>query len=171
MVSAFGTQRCFCRSLGLLVCFHNCRLHLIPYYKVKVFLPAIMKVSELASEAGVNPQTVRYYEREGLLPEPERTGSGYRNYDVTALHRLRFIVDAKEIGFTLKQIRQLLGLDPDAPQSCGCVQEMVTERLDELEQRLATMRRMRKQLQKLHTLCSEKPANSACPVLEALDAK
>ena len=125
-----------------------------------------MTVSQLASRAGVNPQTIRYYEREGLLEEPHRTQSGYRNYDESALRRLQFVAEAKEIGFTLKQIRQLLGLDAGASQSCHCVQEMVTERLDELEARLAAMRRMKRHLQQLLKLCREQPPDSPCPVLK-----
>ena len=129
-----------------------------------------MKVSELARTAGVNPQTVRYYEREGLLDKPLRNAAGYRDYGASAVERLRFILEAKEIGFTLSEIRQLMGLAPGAPQSCGCVQEIVTNRLSELEQRLKTMRRMKKTLQNLLEHCQKTNARSACPVLEILES-
>ena len=130
-----------------------------------------MTVSELAAQVGVNPQTVRYYEREGLLEKPQRTESGYRDYDASALDRLRFIGDAKEIGFTLKQIRQLLGLDAEAPQSCGRVEAMIGERLEELEARLKSMRRMKKLLKELQTMCQQRPPESTCPILETLESK
>lgn len=125
-----------------------------------------MTVSELAKSASVTAQTVRFYEREGLLPQPDRDHSGYRNYDEKALRRLHFISEAKEIGFTLKQIRQLMGLNAASSQSCQCVQEMISERLVELESRLAAMRRMRKHLKELLQLCRSQPPDSACPVLK-----
>ena len=130
-----------------------------------------MTVSELASQVDVNPQTVRYYEREGLLEEPQRTESGYRDYDESAVDRLRFIGDAKEIGFTLKQIRQLLGLDAEAPQSCAHVEAMIGERLEELEARLKSMRRMKTLLKELHTLCQQRPSDSVCPILNTLETR
>lgn len=130
-----------------------------------------MTVSELAAQVGVNPQTVRYYEREGLLEKPQRTESGYRDYDASALDRLRFIGDAKEVGFTLKQIRQLLGLDAEEPQSCGRVEAMIGERLEELEARLKAMRRTKTLLKELHTLCQQRPSDSVCPILKTLETR
>ena len=129
-----------------------------------------MKVSDLANTAGVNPQTVRYYEGEGLLDEPRRGTSGYRDYDQRAQRRLRFICEAKEIGFTLREIRELMGLDGESPQSCGSVQGIVSGRLAQLEQKLKTMRRMKKQLERLLKRCEESPAESTCPVLDIFDS-
>jgi Hg(II)-responsive transcriptional regulator len=130
-----------------------------------------MKVSELAKSAGVNPQTVRYYEREGLLEEPARDHSGYREYDESAAHRLRFICEAKKIGFTLREIRELMGLESHEPKSCGCVQTIVETKLKDLEERLKAMRRMKKLLQQLHGRCSESDPDAVCPVLEILDSQ
>ena len=72
-----------------------------------------MKIGEFAHDAGVNVQTVRYYERRGLLPEPDRRPSGYREYGPDALDRLHFIKRAQELGFTLTEIRELLALRLD----------------------------------------------------------
>ncbi len=125
-----------------------------------------MKVSELAKAVGVNPQTVRYYEREELLAEPMRSASGYREYDHDALERLRFICQAKEVGFTLREIRELIGLDSDEPKSCGCVQKVVEEKLFDLEVKLKAMRQMKKLLHRLHERCVDSPSSAPCPVLK-----
>ena len=128
-----------------------------------------MKVSELARAAGINPQTVRYYEREGLLDEPVRTTSGYRDYDRSAVIRLRFICEAKQIGFTLREIRELMGLDSQAPGSCASVQAIVETKLDDIEEKLRAMRRVRKILRQLQERCAERPDEAPCPVLEFLE--
>lgn len=127
-----------------------------------------MKVSELARAAGVNPQTVRYYERVGLLPKPDRLESGYRDFGPDALRRLRFILEAKEIGFTLAEIQQLLGLDGASPDSCGCVRELVEARLADLEEKLAAIKRVRKTLKRVAQFCDENPPDKPCPVLDML---
>ncbi len=121
-----------------------------------------MKVSELAKMGGVTPQTVRYYESEGLLDEPRRGESGYRDYDHTAAHRLRFICKAKEIGFTLREIRELLDLDAESTQSCGRVQVIVKKKLVKLEQTLKDVRRIKKNLQHLLKCCEENPDDCGC---------
>lgn len=129
-----------------------------------------MKISEIAKSVGVNPQTVRYYEREGLLDEPSRDSSGYRIYGENAVSRLRFICEAKTIGFTLREIRELMRLDTQEPQSCSCVQGIVGVKLEDLENKLKAMRRMKKLLQQLHKRCSESSPDAICPVLEIFDA-
>lgn len=129
-----------------------------------------MKVSELANAVGINPQTVRYYERENLLAEPSRSTSGYREYDHDALERLRFICHAKEVGFTLREIRELIGLNSDEPKSCGCVQKVVEVKLLDLEAKLKAMRQMNKLLQRLRDRCAESPPSALCPVLKQLDS-
>ena len=129
-----------------------------------------MKVSELAKTVGINPQTVRYYEREGLLDEPPRSSSGYREYDHAALGRLRFICEAKGIGFTLREIRELMGLDSKKTQSCGCVQAIVETKLKDIEKKLKALRQMKSLLKQLHERCSESAAEAPCPVLEFLES-
>tara|TARA_R110002124_G_scaffold108842_1_gene261550 strand:+ start:157 stop:546 length:390 start_codon:yes stop_codon:yes gene_type:complete len=129
-----------------------------------------MKISELAKAVGVNPQTLRYYEREGLLDEPVRSASGYREYDKDALGRLLFICEAKKIGFTLREIRELMWLDTDEPQSCASVQKVVAKKLSDLEEKLKAMRRMKKLLQNLHDRCAESSPIATCPVLEHLSS-
>ena len=129
-----------------------------------------MTVSNLAKAAGVNPHTVRYYEREGLLERPLRSAAGYREYDRSALGRLRFICQAKQIGFTLREIRELMGLNSEKPQSCGCVQKVVEEKLSDLEEKMKAMRRMKKLLQCLLDRCTESASDTPCPVLEHLSS-
>lgn len=128
-----------------------------------------MTVSELAKSVGVNPQTVRYYERIKLLDKPARLASGYRDYNQSAQRRLQFILAAKEIGFTLAEIVDLLGLDTDSPASCDRVQRIAVARLAELDKKLATIRRIKKTLKRVTAFCAENQTDAPCPVLEILE--
>lgn len=128
-----------------------------------------MTVAELAKLADVSPQTVRYYEREGLLDKPARRPSGYRDYNASAAIRLRFIVEAKAIGFTLKEIRQLTSIDSTSPQSCGSVQALVEGKLSDIGKRLEVMRRMEGLLKRYLERCKARDAEELCPVLEILE--
>ncbi|MEZ5325874.1 MAG: MerR family DNA-binding protein [Verrucomicrobiales bacterium] len=110
-----------------------------------------------------------FYKREGLLAEPLRTDSGYRDYPKNAATRLRFICEAKVIGSTLRKTRSLIGLDIEEPQSCVSVQTIVEAKLVDIGTKLKTMRRMKKILQQLHARGSASAPEVRCPVLEILD--
>ena len=129
-----------------------------------------MTVSELAKAANVNPQTIRYYERIGLLAAPKRRASGYRDYKPEALKRLRFILEAKQIGFTLSELSDLLGLDSAKPASCQLVRDMVETRLVELDEKVKAIRQVQKSLRRIAGFCAENGPNVPCPVLEVLDS-
>lgn len=95
-----------------------------------------LKIGELARRTGVNVQTVRYYERRGILAEPPRKDSGYRQYRPEAVRRIRFIKRAQRPGFTLRKIDDLLGLRVEGPGSCTAVEARTGEKLEEVESRL-----------------------------------
>ena len=129
-----------------------------------------MTIGELAKAAGVNVQTVRYYEREGLLPKPHRwRDSNYRDFDDDALTRLRFIRSAKDLGFTLREISELLDLRILPGESCEEVKTLLGQKLADLEIRLADMRRLRRVLIKLQAACRDRKSNQSCPALWAIE--
>ncbi|HZI30768.1 MAG TPA: heavy metal-responsive transcriptional regulator [Candidatus Binatia bacterium] len=97
-------------------------------------------VSQLAKAAGVKPDSVRFYERSGLLPKPERLASGYRVYDEAALRRLRFIKQAQALGFSLDEIRRVLCLRSQGQPACDCVIRMAEATLAETERKLRELR-------------------------------
>ena len=128
-----------------------------------------LTISKLAEGAGVHLETVRYYERIGLMPEPGRTRGGHRSYAATHVRRLRFIRRARELGFTLDDIRTLLELAEPGRASCGEVQKIASLHLQSVRAKLADLARMERLLTDTVTQCSG-DGSLACPVLEMLDA-
>ena len=128
-----------------------------------------MTVGELASKAGVNVQTVRYYEHVKLLPPAHRwPGSGYRDFDDDALRRLRFILSVKELGFTLREIKELIDLQILPGESCAEVKQLLETKRDQITQRMAEMKRLRRSLNELIAACGKRRAGSTCPALWAM---
>lgn len=108
-----------------------------------------MRIGEVAERGGVTAKTVRFYEDEGLLPEPGRTPTGYRDYDAVVLDRLAFIRDSQAAGFTLRQIRQVLDIRDGGQAPCEHVARLINQRLDDVERRIADLRQTRRRLQDL----------------------
>jgi len=108
-----------------------------------------MKIGELADETGVSTKTIRFWESEGLLPEPDRTPSGYRNYTPDAASRLGFIRQAQTAGFTLRQIGQILDISDSGAPPCEHVAGAVSARLSEIDARIVELQDTRSQLQHL----------------------
>lgn len=108
-----------------------------------------MRIGELAEVTGVTPKTLRYYESEGLLPEPGRTAGGYRDYGPEAPTRVAFVRQAQAAGLTLRQIGKVLAVRDGGAAPCGHVSEFVDTRLAEVEQRLRELRGVRRQLLEL----------------------
>jgi MerR family mercuric resistance operon transcriptional regulator len=128
-----------------------------------------LSIGQAARQAGVGVETVRFYEREGLLEQPERRPSGYRQYDSQVVERLRFIRRAKELGFTLKEIAELLSLRLDPTKKSGDVKRRAEAKLADIESKIKTLRRMHKALSKLTAACSGHGKTSDCPILDALE--
>lgn len=126
-----------------------------------------LKIGQLASRAGVNIDTVRYYERAGLLPEPPRRPSGYRAYDDGAVRRLRFIRRAKTLGFTLEEIGELLSIS--AKRDVRAVKRAAKRKLLAVDERLAELQRIRDALAGLIDHCPGHGRAEACPILAALN--
>ena len=130
---------------------------------------AAMTIGELARRAGVNVQTVRYYERRGLLEEPQRRESGYREYAPDALERLRFIRRAQELGFTLTEIGELLALRLDPSTTAADVKARAEEKIQEIDGRLRDLEQIRHALTHLAGRCrGGRGPTGDCPLLEAL---
>lgn len=128
-----------------------------------------LTIGQVASRSSVGIETVRFYEREGLLAKPVRTSSGYRQFDEEAIARLRFIQRAKELGFTLKEIKELLSLRFEPDTSCKDVRAKAKAKIAGVEGKIRTLQRMKKALVRLTQECCEKGGGSACPILDALD--
>ena len=127
-----------------------------------------MRTSEVASEAGVNAQTLRYYERRGLLPEPERLQSGYRSYGPEAVRTVRFVKRAQRLGFTLEEVESLLQLVGGGPRSCEEARQLASEKLADLEQRIEALEAIRISLTQLVTTCHLPREHRECPLLESI---
>jgi Hg(II)-responsive transcriptional regulator len=128
-----------------------------------------MRTAQVAQQAGVNTQTLRYYERRGLLPDPGRTHAGYRTYGPDAVRVVRFVKRAKELGFTLAEIETLLDLADGGPASCETTRRLATEKITELDGKIASLRAMRTSLARLAGTCAKPRAERDCPLLHSLD--
>ena len=127
-----------------------------------------MTIGQVASGAGVNIQTVRYYERRGLLPKAPRTASGYRQYDADAVARLRFIKRAQDLGFSLEEIAGLLELRVEHGAACAAVEATAKEKIAMVEKKIGELERMRMVLAELARACELREPTSDCPILETL---
>lgn len=127
-----------------------------------------LTIGAVAKRAGVAIDTIRYYEREGLLPEPLRRASGYRSYNETAISRLRFIRRAKDLGFTLEEIRDLLALSADRHRGVKAVRQRAQQRLASIDARIAELTRIRHGLEQLIEACPGRGDPEHCPILRAL---
>jgi len=125
-------------------------------------------IGEIARRAGVGIDTVRYYERSELLPKPARRASGYREYALSDVRRLCFIRRAKEIGFTLDEIRELLALSSDRERGVRGIKSRAQARLQDTEARIRELQRVRAGLKKLIAACPGHGALESCPILAAL---
>ena len=132
-----------------------------------------LRIGELARLAGVGVETIRYYEREGVLPEPPRRGAvhhrGYRIYGDKALRRLKFILRAKQLGFTLAEIRSLLELRTSEEAGCREVREQADRHLKDVEERLGDLEGMRRALRLLIERCDATSDDGTCPFLDYLN--
>lgn len=130
-----------------------------------------LSIGQVAKEAGIGVETVRFYEREGLLPAPQRRPSGYRQYPSDTARRIRFVQAAKGLGFTLKEIRELLSLRVTAGKSCADVRDLTHQKLAKVDAKLVELQRVRAALARLANTCIGTGPTSECPLLDALDSE
>ena len=123
---------------------------------------------DLARATGCNIETIRYYEKTGLLPDPPRTDAGYRIYSAAHATRLRFILRARELGFSMEDIRGLLGLGDGTAPTCAEVKERTERHLADVRAKIADLRRIEKVLSVTAARCSGEDVPD-CPVLETLE--
>jgi len=128
-------------------------------------------IGKVARQAGVGVETVRFYEREGLIPSPLRGASGYRQYPETTVSRIRFIRRAKSLGFSLREIRELLSLRGDPAGSSAEVKACAQNKIAVIEQKIHALRRMKKTLVDLTDACDGCVPVRVCPILDALGTR
>lgn len=127
-----------------------------------------LTTSRLAQLGGVNVETIRYYERRGLLLKPPRTEAGYRQFSPDAAQRLRFIKRAQELGFTLDEVGELLDLRHDPQQNRNDVRTRAIEKIADVERKMETLAAMKSVLQTLTERC-EQCGTDDCPILASLE--
>jgi len=127
-----------------------------------------MTRGEVAEKADVNPETLRYYERKELIPNPPRSDGGFRLYDESYVDRLRFIQRAKDLGFTLAEIKGLLDLRVGEEATCPDVKAQAEDKLDEVEAKIQDLKRIRDALTRLAEACAGGGPTSDCPILDAM---
>lgn len=128
-----------------------------------------LTIGQVARGAGVGVETVRFYEREGLIATPPRRASGYRQYPPQVVQRILFIRRAKELGFSLREITELLSLRVDPSCTCGDVRRRAEDKVADIDERMRTLQRMREALVRLVDACHGSGPTSECPILDALE--
>ena len=127
-----------------------------------------LRTSEVAKQAEVNLETIRFYERKGLLPKPPRSPSGYRTFSPETVRRVRFIKQTQELGFSLREIKELLSLPSNPDTTCGDVRRLAEEKLLDISPKIRDLQRMKKTLTQVASACPGRGATSACPILGIL---
>jgi Cu(I)-responsive transcriptional regulator len=130
----------------------------------------IMTIGHLARETGTKVETVRFYEKSGLLPAPSRTEGNYRSYDEAHLKRLSFIRRARDLGFSLDQIRALLALSDDRDRSCAAVDEIAKEHRAEVERKIADLHSLKRELDRMIDQCGCGVV-ADCRIIESLSPR
>lgn len=129
-----------------------------------------LTIGQLAHEAGINPESVRFYEAQRLLPEPPRSVAGYRMYPQDAVLRIRFIKRAQDLGFSLKEIKELLSLAEDRTTDCADVRALAQTKVDEISEKVRTLEAMRRALIVLTESCPGTGPAAKCSILESIGA-
>jgi Cd(II)/Pb(II)-responsive transcriptional regulator len=129
-----------------------------------------MKIGELAAAAGMPVETVRFYEKQGLLPAPARHGNNYRRYDAAALQRLRFIGNCRALDMSLEEVRTLLGFIDQPSADCSPVDALVAEHLRHVRERMAELKALEHQLKLLQSACGHAAPHEVCGIVLALSA-
>lgn len=128
-----------------------------------------LTIGQVADRAGVGVETIRFYERKGLINRPRRPASGYRHYPAEVVQRVRFIRHAKDVGFTLKEISGLLALRVDPESTCADVRNRARAKIEGIEKRIEDLAVMKGALERLARRCRGQGPTTECPILEELD--
>lgn len=128
-----------------------------------------LTIGKIAKQASVGIETIRFYEREGLIAEPPRRESGYRQYSLETVDRVRFIRQAKDLGFSLREIKDLLALRIAPGTTCGQIKKRTQAKIADIEERIRILERMKRALAKLMLACSGRGSIKDCPILEAME--
>ncbi|MDQ3521404.1 MAG: MerR family DNA-binding protein [Gemmatimonadota bacterium] len=128
-----------------------------------------LKIGQVAEEAGVGVETVRFYQRSGLIPEPPRRGTEHRRYPSDAVARIRFIRGAQNVGFSLKEIEELMALQITPGTTKGDIRTRAEAKVANIEEKIRDLQRMRDTLVKLIGACEGMGSLDDCPILEAFD--
>lgn len=126
-----------------------------------------LRRADLAGATGCNLETIRYYESAGIMPPPSRTNAGHRTYDAKDVQRLRFVLRARELGFSLDDIRGLLGLGDGALRSCAEVKERTDRHLADVRSKISDLQRIEAELSRTASLCSGE-SRPECAILDSL---
>lgn len=130
-----------------------------------------LTIGQLAKQCNVHVETVRYYERRGLIPKPPRTVANFRMYSSENLRRVKFIKEAQGLGFSLKEIKNLLALRASPRAKCADVRNYASQKIGDIQERIRSLQRMRNSLEKLLRECSGDLPATECPILESLESK
>jgi MerR family mercuric resistance operon transcriptional regulator len=130
----------------------------------------LLSIGKVAQQAGVSVETIRFYERKGLIDEPQRKESGYRQYQEDDINKLMFIQHAKTLGFSLNEIRDLMSLRDDASTTSREIKHIAQIKLDDIDEKIRMLRSMRRTLKKLVDQCPGEGPTCECPILEALES-
>lgn len=128
-----------------------------------------LTTGQLARQGGVGVETIRFYERRGLIERPPRRPSGYRQFPEQTVQRLRFIRRAKDLGFSLKEIKELLSLRLDPDVTCGDVRDRAKLKIESIDRKIATLRKMKSALTKLTAACDGRGSVGQCPIMEGIE--
>ena len=128
-----------------------------------------MRIGKASREAGVNVQTLRYYERRGLLPKTRRLASGYREYDAATVGLVRFIRNAQELGFTLQEIGELISLRENRSKSDEDVRRLATRKIEAMDRRIRQLTQMKDELAALVERCGPARCTDDCVIIDAFD--
>lgn len=129
----------------------------------------MLKIGEVAKNSQVGVETVRFYEREGLIALPKRNESGYRQYPESVIKQIQFIQHAKSLGFSLKEIGELIKLKSTSGASCKTIKAAAKAKITDIQEKIDALERMKMALQPLVARCKSSDPISDCPILNALD--
>lgn len=127
-----------------------------------------LKIGQVAKQASVSVETIRYYEQRGLIPTPQRLDSGYRVYPESILDRLHFINRCKDLGFSLQEITELLSIQIDPDNSSALVKEQVEHKIALVQEKISELQKLQASLEQLNDLCCGEGSVSECPIIDFL---